>query len=324
MAKYSFLDYAEDALKLADRPLTYQEIWKFGLDKDFYKNLKTITGRTPALSLGSIMYVDIRDNPDSKFTKVGRYPARFFLKSKMPTLKGNWLEKAQEKERKEDEQITKAIKYKEKELRPLLAYFVYANAGFNRGKAVYTKTILHEESKKGKYMQWTHPDMVGFYIPISDWNEKLLKFNDISDSNSIKLFSFELKKRIGKSDYRECFFQTVSNSSWANEGYLVAAEIEDDDELKGELERLSASFGIGIIHIDLDDIDASNVLFSAKTKSNLDWELMNKLSEQNKGFEKFIDDVIDAHSTKKIKKQDYDEIIETDNIAGYIKKVKSS
>jgi hypothetical protein len=34
-----------------------------------------------------------------------------------------------------------------------------------------------------------------------------------------------------RSNVRECFFQAVSNSSWANFGYLVAAEIEGQDTL---------------------------------------------------------------------------------------------
>jgi len=76
----------------------------------------------------------------------------------------------------------------------LLSYYAYSNADFNKGKEIYTKTILHEKSKRSGYNEWVHPDMVGFYIPIEDWNERLLELNNISDSNSIKIYSFELKK----------------------------------------------------------------------------------------------------------------------------------
>ncbi|GAB6283704.1 MAG: hypothetical protein STSR0008_24970 [Ignavibacterium sp.] len=51
------------------------------------------------------------------------------------------------------------------------------------------------------------------------------------------------------------------------------------------MERLKTSFGVGIIQLDLDDIDSSKVLFAAKVKPNLDWETMNKLCEQNSDFE---------------------------------------
>ena len=41
-----------------------------------------------------------------------------------------------------------------------------------------------------------------------------------------KITSYEVKKEIN-TDYelKKCYFQAVSNSSWANYGYLVALEI---------------------------------------------------------------------------------------------------
>ena len=67
-------------------------------------------------------------------------------------------------------------------------------------------------------------------------------------------------------NYRESFFQAVSNSSWANEGYLVAAEIIQDDELLSELECLSIAFGI--IQLDITDIDALNIVTTQSTSSS--------------------------------------------------------
>ena len=69
-------------------------------------------------------------------------------------------------------------------------------------------------------------------------------------------------------NYRESFFQAVSYSSWANEGYLVAAEIIQDDELLSELECLSIAFGIGIIQLDITDIDALNIVTTQSTSSS--------------------------------------------------------
>ena len=48
----------------------------------------------------------------------------------------------------------------------------------------------------------------------------------INQSDAFNLISYELKREI-KSDYelKKCFFQAVSNSSWANYGYLVAFDI---------------------------------------------------------------------------------------------------
>ena len=67
---------------------------------------------------------------------------------------------------------------------------------------------------------------------------------------SIKIYSFELKRKVMLSNLREVFFQTVSNSSWANESYLVTAELSNDEDLMIELKRLSTSFGIGVIKLD--------------------------------------------------------------------------
>lgn len=44
-------------------------------------------------------------------------------------------------------------------------------------------------------------------------------------------------------------FQAVSNSSWANEGYLVVLQ-EIDSEVLSELRRLNQSFGIGVIKLE--------------------------------------------------------------------------
>lgn len=213
------------------------------------------------------------------------------------------------------------FEFHERKLHPLLAYFAYTNTSFNRGKQVYTKTIFHEKSKHNSLNEWVHPDMVGFYSPIDDWNDKLLEFNKTTNKTAIRLYSFELKKQIDRSNYRENFFQAVSNSSWANEGYLVTCAVQQDDDLLSELERLSASFGIGVIVLDLDDIDSSSVLFPSRPKDYLDWETMNKLCEQNPDFETFIDDVQRDYAGKKIHPSEYESII--DDPEGYIAKMRS-
>ena len=105
--------------------------------------------------------------------------------------------------------------------------------------------------------------MVGFYFPVDDWRPAVIEFNRLSDKNALRLYSFEIKKTLTKGNYRESFFQAVSNSSWAHEGYLVAAEVLQDDEFLAELERLASSFGIGIIQLNLSDIDDSRVLISS-------------------------------------------------------------
>lgn len=318
---YSFLDLAEEVLKSASGPLTYQQAWEEGKSKGFTRKVTT-QGKTPWQTLGSQLYVDTRDNADSRFIKVGRRPTRFFLKSRKSELSEAILKRIEVEEAKKPGPKTA---YNERELHPLLTYYVYANPTFSRGRSIFTKTIFHESSRRRGYNEWLHPDIVGVYLPLEDWKQDVIKFNQLLDNNSIRLFSFELKKSLGKANYRESFFQAVSNSSWAHEGYLVAAEITQDDDLRAEIERLSASFGIGVIQLHLSDFDSSSVLFPARSREILDWETINKLCDQNKDFAKFIQDVKIDFESERIHRSEYDEVIK--DPAGYIKnklKIKQS
>jgi hypothetical protein len=318
-AKYTFLDFAEDVLKTVPKPLTFQEIWATGKDSEFISKL-SISGKTPWQTLGARLFVDIRDNPSSKFIKVGKNPARFFLLFRKSELTPeDLISPSSNKTAPAHKDI--ALGFHERKLHPLLAYFAYTNTTFNRGKQIYTKTIFHEVSRHNALNEWIHPDMVGFYSPIDDWNDKLLEFNKTTERSAIRLYSFEIKKQIDRGNYRECFFQAVSNSSWANEGYLVTCSVQQQDDLLSELERLSASFGIGIIVLDLTDIDSSNVLSPAHPKDDLDWETMNKLCEQNDDFATFIGDVQRDYAGKKIHASEYDSIISDPD--AYIKKMPS-
>lgn len=300
--------------------MTFQEIWEVGKANGLDLKL-AITGKTPWQTLGARLFVDIRDNADTRFVKVGRNPARFFLRTRQSEINPDDLTSGARPTKATKTQKGNGFEFHERKLHPLLAYFAYTNTSFNRGKQVYTKTIYHEKSKHSSLSEWVHPDMVGFYSPIDDWNSKLLEFNKATDKTAIRLYSFELKKQIDRSNYRENFFQAVSNSSWANEGYLITCAIQQDDDLLSELERLSASFGIGVIVLDLDDIDSSTVLFPARPKDYLDWETMNKLCEQNRDFETFVDDVQRDYAGKKIHPSEYESIINEPEV--YIAKMRS-
>lgn len=302
---YSYLDLAADVLKAAKQPLIYQEIWEMAKASGLSAKIKT-SGKTPWQTLGAQLYVDVRDNSDSKFIKVGKRPARFFLKERQSEVSANLVAQIEKEEQKK---AVTAPKYKERDLHPILAYFASSNPSFNRGRSIYTKTILHEKSLKQGFNEWIHPDMVGFYLPIEDWRPEVIEFNRLLDNNSIRLFSFEIKKSLNKANYRESYFQAVSNSSWAHEGYLVASEILQDDDFLAELERLAASFGIGIVHLDLADVDASSVLYPARIRGTLDWETINKLCDQNPDFAKFVEDVKIDFESKRIHRAEYDDII---------------
>jgi hypothetical protein len=219
-------------------------------------------------------------------------------------------------------EATEAQGYSERDLHPILSYFVNRSVKLGLAKSIYTKTIFHEEGRKTGYSEWVYPDLVGFYLPIRDWERPIIEFNNITEQNLVRLFSFELKKCLNKGNYRSSFFQAVSNSSWAHEGYLVCAQLqEDDEELLLELERLSQSFGIGIINLNIKDFNSGKVMFQAKPKENLDWHTMNKLCHENPGYKDFIEHVKRDFESKTIYKQDYDDIPKDDEIENYIKKL---
>jgi hypothetical protein len=299
---YTFLEFAEAALAKAAAPLTYQDLWHLGEELGLSGKVKT-KGKTPWQTLGAQLYVDVRDNPHTKFRKIGKRPARFFLVSRMSEVTEEAVAKIDDTPQKEPKP-----KFNERDLHPVLAYFAYADPSFNRGRQIITKTIFHETSKKSGYSDWTHPDMVGFSVPLDDWHSDVLALNEQTDRNAVVLFSFELKKSITKSTYRESFFQAVSNSSWAHHGYLVTAHLADDDDLMAELDRLASSFGIGIIHLNLDDMSESRTVYPARARSQLDWETINKLCEQNKDFQRFLENVRIDVGGRKLHREEYDAI----------------
>ena len=170
-----------------------------------------------------------------------------------------------------------------------------------------TKTIFHEISTKtikGKN-KWLHPDMVGVYYPFADYTTPVLNLYSVVGENPYKLFSFEMKKEITFGNLREYYFQAVSNSSWAHEGYLVALKVEE--ELHEELRRLNNVFGIGIIRLDPINISQSEILFASKERNNLDWDTIERLAEENEDFRTFISDVaVDTTDNDKRLRGEYD------------------
>lgn len=115
-----------------------------------------------------------------------------------------------------------------------------------------------------------------------------------------------MKINVNLANLREYYFQAVSNSSWAHEGYLVALHITEDPELMDEMRRLNNAFGIGVIRLDAEHFMQSEILFSAKEKESLDWDTINRLVDSNPDFKKFLDDLMEDIKLGKIKSK-YDE-----------------
>lgn len=290
------------------RPLSPMEIWELAKIKGYDKQVGT-QGKTPWQTIGALIYINIRDNPKSVFVKIKSKPTKFYLKE---LVSQDEITKIENKEKNLSQPAQS--KLKERDLHPFLAYYAYTYM------LVYTKTIYHEKSNKKSYSQWLHPDMVGVYFPIGEWTSEVLDFSKELGSTALKLYSFELKQQLDFTNLREAFFQTVSNSSWANEAYLVAAEINADEDFRNELKRLSSSFGIGIISLNIEDPDATEVLFPAKYRSELDWDNMNKLANENPDFRDFLVRVRKDFVGNEIWKEQYDKVIEPGDLTKCIRK----
>ena len=183
--------------------------------------------------------------------------------------------------------------FQERDLHPLLATYL-------RGQGIFAKTIYHEQSSKNEeHQKWVHPDMIATKFVEHENKACQNFFNATNKQRAVEIYSYELKKEIA-SDYelKKCYFQAVSNSSWANYGFLVAFGISDD--LRDELERLNDSFGIGVILLRSNPYE-SKVLFPAK-RHELDFKTINKLCNINTVFGEFFDQttaIINSSGTAK-------------------------
>lgn len=275
----TFLELAKEVLSKAEIPLSYSEIWDsakaMGLDKQIRSE-----GKTPQHTMRVALTNDIKNHADSPFCIVSKHPMTFWLdsrKSEIVDKESEIEQKRQEIQAKELQDIEK--NFQEIDLHPLLVKFATENFD------IYCKTINANTSKptqKG-LNEWIHPDIVAIRFPFDDYDnvafDLLRKFNKAD----YKLYSFELKRAIVSANLKECYFQAVSNSTFANYGYLVAYKI--DERVLDELERLNASFGIGVI-----ELQSEKIVFEAR-ENELDTRTLNMLVAKNTNFKQFIENV---------------------------------
>lgn len=301
----TFIELAQKTLEKAGSPLTHIEIWEKANELGLTKGFQT-QGKTPWASIAARIYIDIRDNENSVFIQISKRPAKFFLKY-LVTDELKLKNQAEAETQKKEIGISQSITFNERDLHPILVKYIYSDQHFKAS----AKTIYHENSKKrGKgYNKWLHPDIVGVYFPFKDFKMAVQEVQKAVSVSALKLFSFEMKISISFSNLRENYFQAISNSSWANEGYLVALRITEDSSLYDEMRRLNNAFGIGIIKLNSEDIEQSEILFPAKENTNVDWDTINRLVEENADFEKFIFEITEDIKLGKVKSK-YDPILD--------------
>ena len=253
----------------------YSDVYEHIVSKNYYDFKEA---KTPASTISALLGDFIR-NGDTRVKRIKETGGTFsyYLTKNEANLD---IENIVPPTIQENKKAAKLEIYNERDLHKLLCSFL-------KTTDIYSKTIFHEQSNRAdEYQKWIHPDMVGIKFLKLQTNASQTFLKAINRVDTFKLSSYEIKKEIN-SDYelKKSFFQAVSNSSWANYGYLVAFEISDN--LNEEMERLNQSFGIGIIALKANPYE-SKVLFQPKYK-DLDFKTIDKLCKINKEFEKFIE-----------------------------------
>ncbi|MGP8227519.1 MAG: hypothetical protein ACLQGT_15365 [Terracidiphilus sp.] len=144
---------------------------------------------------------------------------------------------------------------------------------------------------------WLHPDMVGLEVFEEGWEDIVREFVKKTNSPRVRIWSFEVKKWLGTSNFREAFFQTVSNSSWANLAYLVADSV-DTEKILDDLQILSQVHGVGVIELGASDpTKKARILIAARERQSVDWDSVNRLAGANPCFCDFLDRIIKFFQT---------------------------
>ena len=303
---FTGLQLSKTVLQETKKPMNSEEIWTYAVEKGYDKQ-SSIRGKTPWATLGAQIYADIQGHPDSLFQKVSVRPQKFGLRS-IDYDQNDVFESEERKDRKKDRVL-------ERDLHPLLVSFVNSDAHFH----AHTITIYHESStKKNKGSEfWMHPDLVSVHYPFDDMKASSIDLAKNVGMDTITIYSFEMKRDVDNSNVREFYFQAVSNSSWANEGYLVAPHFTED--ALRQLDRLNASFGIGVIRLDLKDVYQSEILLPSRN-NDLDLMMIDDLSRINPDFSKFISSINDCMSVNHFVEGPYDKVKSDEELEEYIVK----
>ncbi|MEO6521518.1 MAG: hypothetical protein ABIN91_07570 [Mucilaginibacter sp.] len=272
--KEAILKSLEDKNKISN----YLEICNHIIESNYY-DFKD--AKTPASTISALLGDFIRkgDSRVKRINQPGGTYSYYLTKNEQLVTTETLVTSVIPNEKKN----IKIKNYEERDLHKLLSSYL-------KSIGTYSKTIFHEQSMNSKdnHQKWVHPDMVGisFLDLHTEASQTFLKA--INRIDTFKITSYEVKKEIN-TDYelKKTFFQAVSNSSWANYGYLVAFSISDS--LHDEMERLSQSFGIGIIELKANPFE-SKVHYVSKYKT-LDFKTIDKLCVINKELEKLIEQV---------------------------------
>jgi len=164
---------------------------------------------------------------------------------------------------------------------------------------VLSKRIREGTSKnrRGRHgNKWLHPDIVGMSAPGDGWGDLIKQCAIALPTRKARLISLEVKTRLSAGNIRESFFQTVSNSLWANQAFLAAAEVSGETTW-AELRMLCSLHGIGFISIDPETPSESRVLIPPRDRDEIDWASADRIAEENTDFRDFLKNVLNYLNT---------------------------
>ncbi len=195
-----------------------------------------------------------------------------------------------------------SVKLTEQHLYPMLSLFLLSEY------SLYSSGIDEKRSSNtggSGANEWLHPDLVGLEDLSRDWTRELRDCVGVIAERRARLWSFEVKLLVNRSNVRKSYFQAVSNSSWSHFGYLVAGVVEGDDAMK-ELRMLSATHGIGVIQLDTDTPSESQILIPARERPDIDWDMCNRLAKENRDFVSYLSQVRRFYQTGETREIEWD------------------
>lgn len=174
----------------------------------------------------------------------------------------------------------------EHELYPLLIEYLAEDMG------LFCRRIDERKSRNTQGAggnHWLHPDIVALETLDKNWSSVVRDCVRHSNDAFVRLWSFEVKKDLNKSNVRKSFFQAVSNSSWSNYAYLVATGL--DSAVESELQMLAGLHGVGVLILNTQSLFDSQILIPARERTTIDWLSVNRIAEENKDFDSFVEQV---------------------------------
>lgn len=190
----------------------------------------------------------------------------------------------------------------ESDMYPILSEYLRDELG------VYSKRIDERKSSnslKSGSNQWLYPDLVGMEDLFTSWDDDVQRLVKETSHQHASLWSFEVKVKVNRSNLRQVYFQAVSNSTWANFGYLVAGEISGNDTMS-ELRMLHGLHGIGVIQLDVENPSESQILIPARERSDIDWATCSRISKENRDFRDYLKLVRQFYQTGDPRKERWD------------------